>query len=61
MKSKEELISMLMSKLDELQYGVDDLGLEKRLRIELTLLDDILGDDVPEDQWDNIELFRADF
>lgn len=55
MKSKEELLSMLYCKLAELQHGVDDSGLKNTLKIELSLLYDILGEEVKEEYWEQIE------
>ena len=57
MKTKEELLHKLLSKLDELEDGrvkVDNPALAHRLGIELALLDYILGDDVPNEYWDRI-------
>ena len=58
MKTKQELLSMLYSRLAELQDGriktVNPTAAEK-LRIELNLLWDILGEDVPEEYWEQIE------
>lgn len=58
MKTKQELLKMLFSRLAELQYGkikVDNPEFAKQEAIELSLLYDILGDDVPEDYWASIE------
>ena len=58
MKSKEELLSMLYSKLAELQDGrikVNNPEFVEQLKIELALLYDILGEDVPEEFWEQIE------
>ena len=58
MKTRQELLSMLYSRLAELQDGriktVSPTAAEK-LRIELNLLWDILGEDVPEEYWEQIE------
>ena len=58
MKTKQELLSMLYSKLAELQDGrikVNNQTFAEQLKIELALLYDILGDDVPEEFWEQIE------
>lgn len=58
MKSKKELLSMLYSKLAELQDGrikVNNPAFAEQLRIELALLYEILCDDVPEEFWGQIE------
>ena len=58
MKTKQELLSMLYSKLAELQDGrikVNNPTFAEQLKIELALLYDILGDDVPEELWEQIE------
>lgn len=58
MKTKQELLEMLYSRLAELQDGriktVNPTTAE-RLRTELNLLWDILGEDVPEEYWEQIE------
>lgn len=58
MKSKKELLLMLFSKLAELQHGavkIEKPALAERLKIELALLYDILGDDVSEEFCEQIE------
>ena len=57
MKSKQELLSMLFARLAELQHGgiKSNPAMTEQLKIELSLLYDILGDDVPEDFWEQIE------
>ena len=58
MKNKQELLSMLYSKLAELQDGrikVNNPAFAKQLQIELQLLYDILGDEVDEEYWKQIE------
>ena len=58
MKTKQELLSMLYSKLAELQDGrikVNNPTFAEQLKIELALLYDILGDDVPGEFWEQIE------
>ena len=57
MKTKQELLSMLYSKLAELQDGrikTINPAVTEILRTQLNLLWDILGDDVPEEYWDQI-------
>ena len=58
MKTKQELLQMLYSRLAELQDGrikTVNPTIVKRLRVELKLLWSILGDDVPEEYWEQIE------
>ena len=58
MKTKQELLSMLYSKLAELQDGrikVNNPTFADQLKIELALLYDILCDDVPVEFWEQIE------
>ena len=57
MKSKQDLLSMLFSRLAELQHGgiKSNLAMTEQLKVELSLLYDILGDEVPEDYWEQIE------
>ena len=58
MKSKEELLSMLYSRLAELQDGrikTNNPKVAEQLKIELSLLYYILGDDVPEEFFEQIE------
>lgn len=58
MKTKQELLEMLFVKLAELQDGriktVNPI-IAKKLQTELNLLWDILGEDVPEEYWEQIE------
>ena len=58
MKTQQELLQMLYSRLAELQDGrikaVNPI-IAKRLQTELNLLWDILGEDVPEEYWEQIE------
>ena len=66
MKTKQELLEMLFAKLAELQdinkqplnnnTVVQTTQLVQRLQIEVALLYDILGDDVPEEYWEQIEV-----
>ena len=58
MKTKEELLKMLFARLAELQHGgikEENPEYAKQEAIELNLLYDILGDDVPEEFWEQIE------
>ena len=58
MKTKQEILSMLYSRLAELQDGrikTVNPTIAKRLQAELNLLWDILGEDVPEEYWEQIE------
>ena len=58
MKTKQELLSMLFARLAELQHGgikIDNPEYAKQEAIELSLLYDILGDEVPEEYWEQIE------
>ena len=58
MKTKKELLEMLFSRLAELQYIKDNPLRERlalKLRTELSLLYNILGDDVPEEYQEEIE------
>ena len=58
MKTKEELLKMLFVRLALLKYGgikIENPEYAKQEAIELALLYDILGDDVPEGFWEQIE------
>ena len=58
MKTKQELLQMLYSRLAELQdrrIKTVNPTMTKRLQTELNLLWDILIDDVPEEYWEQIE------
>ena len=58
MKTKQELLQMLYNRLAELQDGKikqNKLNLAEKLKIELALLYDILGEEVPEEYWEQIE------
>ena len=58
MKTKQELLQMLYSRLAELQDGKikqSKSNLAEKLKIELALLYDILGEEVPEEYWEQIE------
>lgn len=58
MKTKQELLQMLYSRLAELQGSTikhNKPELAEKLKIELALLYDILGEEVPEEYWEQIE------
>ena len=57
MKTKQELLSMLFARLAELQDGriITNITAAEKLRIELALLYAVLGDDIPEEYWCQIE------
>lgn len=56
MKSKEEIMKRLFATLAELQ-GTTTEQVHEKLCIELSVLNDILGDDIPEEYWEQIEEF----
>lgn len=55
MKSKQEVLSMLYVTLMELQSRTAGKELTEELKIKLELLYDILGEEVPEEYWEQIE------
>lgn len=57
MKTKEEILQMLFARLTEIQSGVlDETPNLKKMKVtELSILSDILGDDIPYEYWDSIE------
>ena len=58
MKTKQKLLQMLYGRLAELQDGKikqNKPNLAEKLKIELALLYDILGEEVPEEYWEQIE------
>ena len=56
MKTKQELLSMLFCRLAELQHGgISNPAMAEQIKIELSLLYDILGDEAPEYYWKQIE------
>jgi hypothetical protein len=55
MKTKEEIYKDLFATLAELQSGTVDDYFANYLRIKLEVLYDILGDEVPEEYWKDIE------
>lgn len=59
MKSKEEILKDLLATLAELQSGVSGEILKTYLETKLSILYDILGEDVPEEYWEQIEKYTA--
>lgn len=57
MKSKEEILSMLYATLNELQNGVKDKVLKNYLETKLQVLVDILGEEIPEEYWEQLDEF----
>lgn len=58
MKKKEDILKDLYSTLAELQgteWSEENENLEKYLKIKLSVLYDILGEEVPEEYWEQIE------
>lgn len=55
MKSSQDILKKLFAILAELQSGTATGDLEIRLRTELEVLYDILGEDVQEGFWEQIE------
>lgn len=55
MKSKQEILSKLFAILAELQSRTANEKLTEVLKIQLELLYDILGEEVPEEYWEQIE------
>jgi len=58
MKNLEEMLKMLYERLAELQDGrikIANPSFAQQERIELALLYDILGEDVPEEYWKQVE------
>lgn len=55
MKSKQDLLKMLFARLSEIQSGTVNGDLLTMLKIELSLLYDILGNDTPSEFWEQIE------
>ena len=58
MRTQQELLQMLYSRLAELQDGrikTVNPTVAKRIQTKLNLLWDILIDDVPEEYWEQIE------
>ena len=58
MKTQNELLSMLYTRLAELQDGrikIQNPEYAEQERIELALLYEILEEDVPEEFWEQIE------
>ena len=57
MKSKEHILRELYVTLWELQTGLAGEELAKVLKTRLQVYSEILGDDVPEEYWEQIEKF----
>lgn len=55
MKTKQEILHDMFAILAELQSGTANSELAKCLRVELGVYYDILGEDVPEEYWEQIE------
>ena len=62
MKNKNEMLSMLMAKLAEFKARPESANIETckiaigiKLAIEIRLLYDLLGEEVPEEYWDELE------
>ena len=57
MKTKDEVVRMMLSVLAELQSGTCSENLSKYLTVKLETIVDILDDEVPEEYWKQIEKF----
>lgn len=55
MKSRQELLKMLYTILAELQSGTLRGNMKARQQVRLELLYDILGEEIPEEYWGQIE------
>ena len=55
MKTKQEILKDLFATLTELQNGVKENNLRNHLKVKLEVLYDVLGEDVPEEYWEQIE------
>ena len=55
MKTAEEMKSMLFERLAEIKQGGLTPAYDEQCRIELALLYDILGEEIDEEYWDEIE------
>ena len=55
MKTKQEILKDLFATLTELKEGVDNPSLDTYLKVKLETLYNVLGEDVPEEYWDEIE------
>ena len=55
MKTKQELLKILYTTLAELQSGTLKGEMKSRQQVRLELLYDILGEEVPESYWEQIE------
>jgi hypothetical protein len=54
-KTKQEILKDLFCTLAELQSGTASGDLENYLRIKLETLYNLMGEDVPEEYWEQIE------
>lgn len=57
MKSAEQIKAMFYATLAELQNGVENEGIYDRLCAKLSVLYDILDEDIPEEYWEQVEEF----
>lgn len=55
MKTVEELRAMLFERLAEIKAGGLTVAYDEHLRTELALLYDILGEEIEEEFWEEIE------
>ena len=55
MKTKQEILKDLFATLTELKEGVYNPSLDTYLKVKLETLYNVLGEDVPEEYWDEIE------
>lgn len=55
MKTKQQLLEMLYTTLAELQRGILRGNMKARQQSRLELLYDILGEEIPEEYWEQIE------
>ena len=55
MKTKEEIVKDTISIIEELEFGVINTELRNYLKIKLSTLYDILGEDLPEEYWERVE------
>lgn len=59
MKTKDEVVTMMLAVLAELQSGTCSENLSKYLTVKLETIVDILDDDVPKKYWEQLEKFIA--
>lgn len=57
MKSAEQIRAMFYATLAELQNGVENESIYDGLCAKLSVLYDILGEDIPEEYWEQVEEF----